>query len=75
MTQEEYKNTQTVLEEFPGYEEKYKRSALFHQVVQMLARGVSPYKVIEALITTTEDTQKAFENYMITDTRPLRFNP
>ena len=75
MTQEEYQKTQDVLAEFPGWEEKYEKSALFHMVVQVLARGVTQHKVIEQLITTTEDMQKAFENYMITDARPIRFNP
>ena len=71
---EEYQKTQEVLNKFLN-REKYRKSALFHQVVQMLVRGVDPYLVIEQLITTTEDTQKAFEQYINRDDRPITFHP
>ena len=66
MNTEDYNKVMEVLKNFPDYEEKYKKSALFHQVVQMMARGLTPYEVIIQLITITEDTQKAFELYMST---------
>jgi hypothetical protein len=37
----------------------------------MLVRQDDPYLVIDQLVKTTEDVQKAFEHYIITDTRPL----
>lgn len=66
MTQEEYKRASDILAEFPNSEERYKRSALFHKVVQMLVRENNPYKVIDSLVTSMDDLQKAFEHYMIT---------
>ena len=71
MTTEDFNKVHEILSKFPGWEEKYNKSALFHQVVQMLVRQDDPYLVIDQLIKTTEDVQKAFEHYIITDTRPL----
>jgi len=66
MTREEqYRKTNEILAKFPNGEEKYKQSALFHQVVQMLVRLDDPYLVIEQLINVTEDTQHAFEHYLL----------
>jgi len=50
--------------------EEYKTSALFNTVVQMLVRGEDPLEVIDQLITTAEDANKALIQYMYRDTRP-----
>lgn len=66
MTQDEYNKTRDILAEFPNSDERYKKSALFHKVVQILVREDNPYKVIDQLVTAMDDLQKAFEYYMIT---------
>ena len=65
-----YEKTNECIARFKNGKEKYQKSALFNMIIQQLARGVDPYEVIEQLIQTTEDTQKAFEQYMYRDTRP-----
>jgi hypothetical protein len=74
MTQEEYNKTLEILKHFPDYEIKYNKSAMFHKVVQMLVRLDDPYLVIDQLILSIEDINKAFEQYIITDNRPLNMN-
>ena len=66
-----YQKTCEVLSKFPNNEERYRTSALFHQVVQMLVRQDDPYIVIEQLITSCEDIQRAFAEYINRDTRPI----
>jgi hypothetical protein len=65
MEPKDYQKAKEILQHFPNYEVRYNRSALFHQVIQMLVRTDDPYLIIDNLITLTEDTQKAFETYMI----------
>lgn len=72
--EEYYKNLNEVLNNFgEDAQERFAKSALFHRVTEMMVRGVTPYQVITELINVTEDTQKAFERYIITDTRPIHF--
>lgn len=72
--QEIYNKTMEILKKFPDSEKKYQESALFHQVVQMLVRLDDPYLVIDQLINITEDTQRAFEQYLLKDPKPFLFN-
>jgi chorismate mutase len=69
--QQRYLKTQEILKNFPNAEERMKQSALFNQVIQMMVRDLTPYQVIDQLITVTEDIQRAFEQYAIRDTRPI----
>ena len=71
MTTEELKKMENILSRFPDWKEKYDKSALFHYMVQVLVSTDDPYVVIDQLIKTLENTQKAFEHYIMTDTRPL----
>jgi hypothetical protein len=73
--QERYLKTSELLKEFKNGEELYRKSAMFHQAIQMMIEGLSPYEALEQIILACERTQKAFEDYMIRDTRPAVFNP
>jgi hypothetical protein len=70
---ERYKKTDEIIAKFKNGKERYQQSALFNKVVQMLVRDADPLEIIDQLITTTEDFQKAFEQYMHRDTRPISF--
>ena len=51
--------------------QKWKTSATFNRVVQMLVRDVDPYEIIDHLCQTSDDQIKAFEQYIHRDTRPM----
>jgi hypothetical protein len=74
MNQEIYNKTTEVLKNFKDSEKRMMTSPLFNRVVQMLARDVNVYDVINELITITEDTNRAFEQYILRDTRPISFS-
>lgn len=72
MTEEEhYNKTSETIAKFKNGEKRYRTSILFNIAVQMLVRGEDPFEVIDQLITTTEDTNKALIQYMYRDTRPI----
>ncbi len=60
-----------IIARFKNGEERYRTSVTFNRVVQMLARGVNTFEVIDQLITITDDTRKAFEQYMLSNTKPV----
>lgn len=75
MKQEEiYLKTSEYIAKFKNGEKKYHESVLFNQVIQMLVRDVDPIDVIDQLITVAENTQRAFEQYIHRDTRPININ-
>lgn len=66
MSQEEfYLKTSKYITKFKDGEKRYRESPLFNQVIQMLVKDVDPIDIIDQLIQTTENTQKAFEEYMV----------
>lgn len=68
MKQEEfYLKTSEYITKFKDGEKRYRESPLFNQVIQMLIRDVDPIDIIDQLIQTTENTQKAFDEYMVRD--------
>ena len=69
-----HQKTDEIIDRFTNGREKYRRSALFNRVVQMMVRGESPYDIIEHLIQVTEDMQAAFSEFAIRDTRPMIIN-
>lgn len=72
MTEKEYyQKTDECIARFKNGRERYKTSALFSAVVKMLVRDVGPYDIIEYLIQMNEDNVKAFEEYVLRDTRPM----
>jgi len=68
---ERYNKTKEIVSKFKDGEKRYRESALFNQVVQMLVRDVDPYDVINQLIQVTEDTQEAQKQYMLRSTSPI----
>ena len=68
MRQEDfYLKTSEYITKFKDGEKRYRESPLFNHVIQMLLRDVDPIDIIDQLIQTIENTQKAFEEYMIRD--------
>lgn len=68
MTNEDlYKKTDECIAKFKNGKERYQQSATFNRVVQMLVRGADTIEIIDQLITITDDTQKAFEQYIFRD--------
>lgn len=65
MTQAEfYQKTDEIIAKFKNGKKRYYRSATFNRVVQMLARGADTFEIIDQLVTITDDTVKAFEQYI-----------
>jgi|GEM_PF-6315334 len=69
-----YRKTDEVISKFKNGKELYRKSPMFNQVVQMIVRDVDLYDIIESIVTTVDDTQKAFEHHLINDYRPLFMN-
>lgn len=67
-----YKKTDECISKFKNGKERYRKSPTFNRVIQMLVRGVDPFDVIDQLCQVTDDTQKAFEQYVIRDERPIQ---
>jgi hypothetical protein len=63
-----------ILRMFKNGEELYKKSPLFNSAVQMMVEGMDMPEILEQTILACERTQRAFEDYVIRDTRPLSFN-
>jgi hypothetical protein len=72
MTHEEfYRKTDECIARFKNGKERYRNSATFNRVVQMLVRDVDPYEIIDHLCQMSDDQIKAFEQYIHRDTRPM----
>lgn len=55
-----------VLEKFsPEMQARYRDSAIFHNVVVHLVNGISPYRVIEDLVTTHEASQEKLRELLL----------
>ena len=70
-TRERYYKITELLKEFKNGEKLYRESAMFHQAIQMMADGLTPYEAMEQIIMACERTQHAFKDYMMRDTRPI----
>ena len=76
MTQEEfYRKTDECIARFKNGKERYKNSATFNRVIQMLVRDVDPYEIIDNLCQMSDDQTKAFKQYIYRDTRPMVISP
>jgi hypothetical protein len=72
MTEQEfYYKTDECIARFKNGKERYKTSATFNRVVQMLVRDADPYEIIDHLCQMSDDQTKAFEQYIHRDTRPM----
>jgi len=69
-----YAKITELLAKFKNGEELYKKSPLFNQAIQMMVEGLDVYQVLEEIILANERTQKAFNDYVLRDTRPIYFN-
>ena len=65
------RKTDECIARFKNGKERYKTSATFNRVVQMLVRGADPYEIIDHLCQMSDDQTKAFEQYIHRDTRPM----
>lgn len=71
MTEEErYNKTSEVIARFKNGMKRYRTSALFNQVVQMLVRDVDPLDVIIYLTITAEDTTQALAQQIHRSPKP-----
>lgn len=68
-----YQKITEILAKFTNGEELYKRNAMFNQSVQMMVEGMSEFDALEQVILANERTQRAFEDYINRDTRPVAF--
>lgn len=68
-----YLKTSEYITKFKDGEKRYRESPLFNQVIQMLVRDANPINIIDQLIQTTENTQKAFEEYMVRNKSPMSY--
>lgn len=73
MQEEYYQKTDECVAKFKNGKARYQQSATFNRVIQMLVRDADPMEIIDQLVTITDDTQKAFEQYMLRDTRPMKW--
>jgi predicted kinase len=63
MTEQEfYRKTDECIARFKNGKERYRNSALFNRVVQMLARDADPYEIIDQLCQMSIDQTRAFEH-------------
>jgi hypothetical protein len=74
-TNERYQKITELLSKFKNGEELYKRNAMFNQAIQMMVEGMNEFEVLEQIILASERTQRAFEDYVNRDTRPMVMRP
>lgn len=76
MTPEQlYNKTDECVSKFKNGKERYRTSAQFNVVIQMLVRGADPYEIIDQLCQSNDDIQHAFQQYVHRDTRPMIITP
>lgn len=63
--------TKEILQKFTDGESKYKESALFHRVIEMLVRNQDPFDIIEKLLDMNADLLAKYLDYVQRDTRPM----
>ncbi len=68
---ERYQKITEILAKFKNGEELYKRNAMFNQAIQMMVEGLTEFEVLEQVVLANERTQRAFEDYINRDTRPI----
>jgi len=73
-TQERYLKITELLREFKYGDELYKTNPMFHQAIQMIINGATPYEALEQIVMAAQRLQDAFEDFMRRDTRPIEFN-
>lgn len=75
MTEKEfYAKTDECISRFKNGKERYRNSPTFNKVIQILVRDMDPYDIIDDLCQSIDDQSRAFEQYVIRDTRPTIIN-
>ena len=65
MTEQEfYRKTDECIARFKNGKERYKTSATFNRVVQMLVRDADIYEIIDHLCQMSDDQTKAFKSFL-----------
>lgn len=72
MTNEDYTKVTEFISLFKNGEELYKRNSLFNMCAIYYSQGIGIYDLFEMIIKACDDTTKAFEQYMIRDTRNFK---
>jgi hypothetical protein len=70
-----YQKITELLSKFKNGEELYKRNVMFNQAIQMMVEGMNEFEVLEQIILASDRTQRAFEDYVNRDTRPMVMHP
>lgn len=66
-----YAKTDECISRFKNGKDRYRNSPTFNKVVQMLVRDIDPYDIIDQLCQSLDDQSKAFEQYILRDTRSM----
>ncbi len=68
---ERYQKITELLGKFKNGKELYKKNVMFNQAIQMMVEGMNEFEVLEQIILASDRTQRAFEDYVNRDTRPM----
>lgn len=68
---ERYQKIDELVQKFKNGEELYRTSPMFNTTIQMMVKGLTVYEAFEQIILAHERTQRAFEDYVMRDTRPI----
>ena len=73
-SQERFNKITELLKKFKHGEELYEKSAMFNKAIQMMVEGLNEFEVLEQIVLASEQTQRAFEDYINRNYRPSIFN-
>lgn len=71
MSAEQIIGIDELIRKFKNGQDLYHKSAMFNQVIHMLAHGVDIYIILEDIIIIHEEKIKEMEKYVLSDTRPF----
>jgi len=72
---ERYQKINELLKKFKNGEDLYRKSPMFNKAIQMMVEGMNEFEVLEQIVLTSEQINRAFEDYINRDTRPVSINP
>ena len=70
---ERHIKTGEIIKRFKNGESLFISSPLFNTSIQMMVDGMSIEDVFEQIVIAQQRTQRAFEEYVLRDTRPTQF--
>lgn len=68
---EHIRKTEEIISRFKNGNQLYLKSAVFNRMVQMLARGMTEYEVMQEMVMLIEDNIKASEYILTTSVHPV----